>query len=304
MKHRIAVALVLPVALLSCATGGAPARQAPAPQATPLLWRAEPGGGGGPLFLFGSIHVATPTSFEMSGAVGDAWEDSDELVVEVDLTQISVQDAAGAAMRYGMLPEGETLEQRIGTANWEALVQRLRAKGLPAMAFERLEPWLAALTLQSLQFQEAGLDPEFGVDKQVLSHASGEKPIVELEGFESQLAMLDSLSPEVQRLMLEESLARYDEAVAESAKIHESWRRGDEEALVDLFFGHVEESPEYALLYDKFFYERNETMTERLVELSRDGKTRFTVLGAGHMVGPRGIPQLLAERGFKVERVP
>jgi len=44
-------------------------------------------------------------------------------------------------------------------------------------------------------------------------------------------------------------------------------------------------------------------MTQRLAELARDGKTRFTVLGVGHMLGPRGIPSLLCDRGFEVHRV-
>jgi uncharacterized protein YbaP (TraB family) len=44
-------------------------------------------------------------------------------------------------------------------------------------------------------------------------------------------------------------------------------------------------------------------MTARLVELARDGKTRFVVLGAGHMLGDEGIPELLARRGWEVRRI-
>jgi uncharacterized protein YbaP (TraB family) len=36
-------------------------------------------------------------------------------------------------------------------------------------------------------------------------------------------------------------------------------------------------------------------MARRLTELASDGKMRFTVVGAGHMLGPRGIPSLLCE---------
>ena len=55
--------------------------------------------------------------------------------------------------------------------------------------------------------------------------------------------------------------------------------------------------------YASFFWQRNAAMTARLVELARDGQTRFVVLGAGHMLGAKGIPALLAQRGFVVERV-
>jgi uncharacterized protein YbaP (TraB family) len=57
------------------------------------------------------------------------------------------------------------------------------------------------------------------------------------------------------------------------------------------------------LFYESIFFGRNETMTRRLAEFARDGKTRFVVLGVGHMLGSRGIPSLLCDRGFGVRRV-
>ena len=44
-------------------------------------------------------------------------------------------------------------------------------------------------------------------------------------------------------------------------------------------------------------------MANRLAELGGDGKTRFVVLGAGHLVGDRGLPALLSRRGYRVSRV-
>jgi uncharacterized protein YbaP (TraB family) len=44
-------------------------------------------------------------------------------------------------------------------------------------------------------------------------------------------------------------------------------------------------------------------MTGRLLELGEDGKTRFVVLGAGHMVGEGGIPALLGRNGYRVSLV-
>ena len=50
------------------------------------------------------------------------------------------------------------------------------------------------------------------------------------------------------------------------------------------------------------FGRRNERMTDKLVELlSRDGES-FVAVGAGHLVGPEGIPTLLKSRGFSVVR--
>ncbi|MFQ5418658.1 MAG: TraB/GumN family protein [Myxococcota bacterium] len=51
-------------------------------------------------------------------------------------------------------------------------------------------------------------------------------------------------------------------------------------------------------------FARNEVMADQLVALAGNGRRRLVVLGVGHLVGPRGIPELLAARGFRVERVP
>jgi uncharacterized protein YbaP (TraB family) len=44
-------------------------------------------------------------------------------------------------------------------------------------------------------------------------------------------------------------------------------------------------------------------MTQRLASLARDGKLRFVVVGAGHMVGERGIPALLRDTASASNRV-
>ena len=44
-------------------------------------------------------------------------------------------------------------------------------------------------------------------------------------------------------------------------------------------------------------------MTGRLLQLAQDGRTRFVVLGAGHMIGQQGIPKLLERQGYEVTRV-
>ena len=43
-----------------------------------------------------------------------------------------------------------------------------------------------------------------------------------------------------------------------------------------------------------------ESMRDALVRLLADGRTRFCVVGAGHLVGERGIPALLARDGWRV----
>jgi uncharacterized protein len=48
---------------------------------------------------------------------------------------------------------------------------------------------------------------------------------------------------------------------------------------------------------------RNPAIAARIDELHREGRRLFTAAGVLHMVGDAPLQQLLAERGFTIERV-
>ena len=149
----------------------------------------------------------------------------------------------------------------------------------------------------------AGYDASLGVDRSFVDQASGEKSIVGLETLASQFAMLDGHSLAVQELMLKDSCCAstlWSRAPASCSRRGRAATRPSSSAQI---FQPVDEAPELESYYDAFFWQRNASMTARLVELAGDGQTRFVVLGAGHMLGAKGIPALLAQQGFVVERV-
>jgi uncharacterized protein YbaP (TraB family) len=310
--RRILPALLLAFALQSgCAAPGphetqpAPATAAvPEARATPLLWRASgPEPGDGSFFLLGSIHVGRPEGFEVGAGIAEAFATCDELVVEVDLSALSPEEIAEQTARRVLLPEGQTLHEVLSNETYALLEAHLSARGIPVAAVDHLKPWAVSTFLAMLEFEAAGLQGDYGVDRQFLARAAGRRPIRQLETLESQLALLDGLSPGIQEMMLADSLLRMEDAEAESSALVEAWERGDEAALTRLLLGPLEEHPELADFYEAVFFARNESMAEQLAALRGDGKRRFVVLGAGHMLGPRGIPELLAARGFRVERV-
>jgi uncharacterized protein YbaP (TraB family) len=239
---------------------------------------------------------------DLGAVVSDAFGQTEELVVEVDISNLDPLDTAVLMRRHGSFSGEERLSDVIRPETHALLVDYLEARGLSAAEFETLQPWLISTMVAVMEFEEAGLDDRLGVDKAFIDQA-GDKPIVPLETFESQLAMLSSLDWEIQDLMLEDSLLKSDEMQLHSDRIVESWRLGDEAGLERILFEDLESTPALEPLYQVMFYDRNERMAELLVELARDGTSRFVVLGAGHMVGSRGIPALLAAEGFRVEQI-
>jgi hypothetical protein len=165
-----------------------------------------------------------------------------------------------------------------------------------------MKPWYVTNLLVVMELRNAGFDAEHGVDRRFIRRA-GDKAIVELESADAQFELLDGLPLDVQEVMLQDALNRspgFDQA---TEQLFEAWRRGDEPALQEIVFRPAASDADFKSFYEMIFFQRNRAMSEQLAELARDGKTRFAVLGAGHMLGPRGIPALLCERGFEVRRV-
>lgn len=302
LRAAAAAALAAWVAALGCA--GAPHAPRSEPQPSPLLWRAEaPGAGGATLYLLGSVHLGTRRAHDLGRRIERAWDESEELVVELDLTQTTPVEMVRLTHALGTLPPDRRLADVLSPESHALLAEYLTERELPMDSIERLEPWVVTITLTVIELQAAGYETEFGVDQLFLAQANGRKPIVALETVESQLSALDSLPLAIQELMLLDVLARGDRFQEETVDLVAAWERGDEAALGEIVFSPEDEYPELEAFYEKVFFERNEAMCERLRALAADGRTRFVIVGVGHMLGPRGIPALLASHGYRVERI-
>ena len=276
----------------------------PGARATPLLWRASgPVEDDGFFFLLGSIHVGRPAGVDFGVQAAEAFAACDELVVEVDLSTLTAEEIVEQTARHVLLPDGQTLRGTLSDETYALLEAHLTSRGTPMAAVDRLKPWAVSTFLSMLEFEAAGLLGDYGVDKHFIERAAGRRPIRGLETLQSQLELLDGLSPTIQDLMLADALLRMEDVAPESAELVGAWERGDEAVLMRLLFGSLEEHPELADFYEAVFFARNEAMADQLAALLGDGKRRFVVLGVGHMVGPRGIPGLLASRGLRVQRI-
>jgi uncharacterized protein YbaP (TraB family) len=287
--------------LLACAPGSPP--RPGAAEAGPLLWRAEAPRSGAVFHLFGSVHLGDLRMLDLGEPIRSAYATSDELVVEVDFSAQPPDRMAALIARHTRLQPPTTLRDVLSEETWRALEDYCLDRGLESGAFLGLKPWFVSVTIVQLELAGAGFQAELGVDYLFIQEAKGEKPIVALETPASQLRALDATSPAVQERVLADTLARADELVGDTEKMIGAWRRGDEDELEAQVFGALDEIPELEAFYERVFFQRNREMTDRLIALGGDGRPRFVVLGAGHMVGDEGIPTLLGRSGWRVSRV-
>jgi uncharacterized protein len=302
--RALLAASALVVLAAACATrGGAPPRAAKE-TGDLVFWQVESRSRPGTrAWLLGSVHAGTP-DLVFDPAIESAFAGSDALVIESDITSLG-PDGKGFVermLKQATLPEGQTLDQLLPKPTWDELAEFLNQRGQSAEGYRHYEPWLVMTMVTSYLYAEAGLPAEGGVDLRFTSRAEGRMPIVALETPEFQLGLLDSLPVETQIAMLGQVLERQDETRREALRVYDAWRLGDLEAIESATTEGMDEA-ELRDFHEKLYLKRNQNMAARLDALLAEPRTWFVVVGAGHMVGPDGIPALLAGRGHRVTRV-
>lgn len=295
--------------LLAQGCASAPPAKEPAAAARPasehaFAWEVRGPEGRGTAYLVGSVHLAKKGGLELPPSMLEAFGRSDALVVEVDPTTVSPEQTKELVRRLGLLPGGQRLSTRLNPITQRLLELELRKANIPKQNLEPLRPWLAAVTLSVVQLQRAGYDGEAGVDRLFLARArEAKKEVRSLETAESQVRMLAELPELLQELMLRDQLVSMDKGSAQLDFFVRTWADGDADAM-DAAIQQGAENPELRPFYERVFFERNVRMAEALHGQLASPRTLFVVIGAGHVVGERGVLALLSSRGYSVKQLP
>ena len=262
-----------------------------------FLWKVE-GPGGSAAFLLGSLHVLTPDYYPLSGTINQAFAASRTLVEEVDLDETSDPAQMMTAVGKALLTDGRSLEQFVAPATYAELTQRAEAAGLPMIAIRRMKPWLVAVTLMAPTLQAAGFRSEHGVDKHFFDRAkeAGMKRQA-LETLAYQFARFDELPPSLQEDMLKSTMEELDTYVGRVKELARAWAVGDVASLEKELLSSFDQSRD---LYDRLLVERNRNWLPHVDACLQQDAGCFIVVGAAHLVGPDGLPTLLAKKGYRV----
>ncbi len=248
--------------------------------------------------LLGSVHMAYPDLYPLRDGIESAFAAADTLVVEIDIRGDEALRIQQLFLEAGTLPPGQTLQAQLAPDTVAALGEYLAKRGLPLAAFERLQPGLVVVTLSTLRLVELGLDPQWGVEQHFLSRLQPDQAVIELETAEQQVALLLEF-PDADRL-LAQSLKQLEQADSVLEPLYSAWLAGDLEELDRLLLREERAAnPEFEPVYERLYDKRNAAMAGRIEAMLRGEGSYFVVVGAGHLVGERGIIRLLSEAGFQ-----
>ena len=254
------------------------------------------------LYLTGSIHVLREDDYPLPAVLSEVYGKSDALIMEIDLDDLDPLESAALIRSLAMAPNGSDLRSLMGEASFNRSMESALALGIDLERFGEVRPWFAALMVLEWSLRKAGYSPENGVEQHFLRQAiADKKPIEGLETMDQQLNIFASLSDAEQGLFLEKTLAELDQLTDEIDKLLVAWKTGDDGVLESLLLDSFDEFPE---LFDELVDQRNQAWDRQLTEILRHGvKDYMVIVGALHLLGERGVIELLRQRGFEVRRL-
>lgn len=287
-KFRGALAALGAAAMLAGGAAGA----------EPALWLAS--GKDNTVYIFGSVHVLPQGGFAIEGRLADAWKDAEKLCLEIDPGALSKEEMQKITLARAVDPEGRDLFALLGP-ELERAKAAAAASGVPLEPLVQFEPWFAGMMLSVMALKAQGFNVEDGVENIIETRAATDsKPVCAFETADEQLSWFDDMPIEQQRKFLIQSIEEVSEVKSDMDKMLVAWRAGDEVALDQL----MEEDLEgYGDLAEALIVRRNERWAEQVSKLLDGSKEDvLVVVGTGHLVGERGLPELLRKRGYKVVR--
>jgi uncharacterized protein YbaP (TraB family) len=263
-----------------------------------VLWRLDYQGRTS--WLYGTIHVNQRDWFVPGPGIVQALRGVDSLALELNLLDPAVQQelAQGMRLQAGAAPLPPALRSHLD--------RLLRAACAPA-SVAALRPEAQVITLLTLVGRSQGLEPQLGVDLALagIALALG-KPMVGLETPATQLRELMFDQPAEVEQSVASGLAQLErgDAAEQLLRLTQAWAAGDVHMLETYpqwcnCLGTEAERQLYARVVDG----RNPGMAEAIAQQLRQGHSLFVAVGALHLVGPQGLPALLAAQGFQVQPV-
>jgi len=294
--HRVNFIGVLLLLALSLVRPVAGQEAAAKTAARHSLWKIE--GTNTTVHLLGSIHLLKESDYPLPTPILSAFTNSQIAIFETDMSKMEEPETQLKLMTKARLPDGDTLKDQLSAETYAQFQGYAKRLELPDIIFAQLKPSLAAIMLAMLELQKLGFDPNHGVDKYLFNLArKAGKETAGLETVDFQINLITDFTKEEGELLMKVTLKDIENTRKMYGDILKAWQTGNVQEMEKLINEAMHDAPAIA---KRLLTDRNHNWLLRIRELLRGKKTAIVIVGAGHLVGPEGVVELLKKEGLKI----
>jgi uncharacterized protein YbaP (TraB family) len=261
-----------------------------------LMWQID--GASNSIYLLGSIHMLREKDHPIPSAIYTAYAQAEALLMEIDMDDVDPVADQALATDLGLIQDGRSLSDLMGPELYVEAELLAEALQIPLQLLDKSEPWYAAINVEMMMLMRIGFNPMHGIEFHLAEFANRDnKEIFGLETTRQQFEILDGLSLASQRDLLIQTLSDSAELTEAMDEMVDAWRYGDIEFLEKSLLADMQEIDE---LHQTIVVNRNRNWVVKIQELLRGKDDYLVVVGALHLVGEEGVPNMLSRRGFEV----
>lgn len=292
---RFTALIVAITSFFSCKAQTKPAALTTSKDDNTLLWEVSGGGLSKPSYLFGTFHLMCKNDINFSEQLKTAVSGADKMYMELDMDDPSVM--MGGLLMMNM-KNGKKLADLYSEADYNRVKMFFNDSLHMQMGFvEHMKPFMLVAMLYPKMMPCKTVS---GVEEELMKLAKiQQKEIRGLETMEQQTAIFDSIPYEEQAKELLKSIdslqdnRKYFDTML---RVYKSQRLKDIEAMFSKSeFGMQEHE-------DVLLYDRNRNWVTQLKDIMKK-ESVFVAVGAGHLVGEKGLVALLRKAGYKIRPI-
>lgn len=258
-----------------------------------LLWKIEGDGLVEPSYLFGTMHLIQEEYYIFPETLKERILSCKRVVMEVE----DISKASGA-LDMMKAEEGRTMKDLLNPEQYDSVMtMAAKAVGLDKEMFEKqfggMKPFMLISLMSKSMFK--GVTKSYEMELISLANLNDlEKG--GLETLEQQLGFFDQVPDDKMVKMILETMRTMDE---EDGMMEEMMKIYQSQDLDKLGKFMIEESPDLMENEELLLTGRNEDWIPKIEDYAKDGRS-FIAVGAAHLVGDKGVINLLREKGYTV----
>ncbi len=276
-------------------------KDGPANDKKSFLWEVK--SASNTVYLFGTIHVGKKSFYPLPDAVEKALASSKKIVVEADITKTDGLDNIGKLIMY---EPPDTLQKKIPSQLFERLKVQLTRFKMPIESIKPMKPFMVGAVLSVNEFTRLGYDMNFGVDAYLIAAAQKQmKPVLELESQLGQIELLTNMPPLLQESFLENTLGSLETgSISEQiAGVVNAWQTGDTKRMQEVVAEGNKSAKQVSEFDEILLYSRHPGMLKKIETYLLEDQPHFVAVGSLHLLGPKGLVELLRAKGYKVKQL-
>ncbi|MDN3656456.1 TraB/GumN family protein [Ferruginibacter paludis] len=258
-----------------------------------LLWQVSGNGLQQPSYIFGTFHLMCKNDIHFSNQLATAVKRADKVYMEMDMDDPATILGGFTLMT---MKDGKTLEQLYSDAEYKRVRQFFLDSLKTSLSFvARMKPF----------FLEALLYPKMmpcktisGVEEELVRLAkTNKKEIRGLETMEFQAAVFDSIPYEEQAKELLKSIDSMESNKKSFDTMMQVYKNQQLNEMENLFSKSESGMENHQ---DLLLNNRNKNWVAQLKNIMKKNPV-FVAVGAGHLVGEKGLIALLRKKGYTVQ---